>query len=546
MQVELIALTQYLRGNGKPEELLEHAGRVCYRSESRGDPVKFLRARLREGHESLIEHASATFEISGISRACSHQLVRHRIASYCIDGDAMTELTNTNRCITRRTVKDLFDMKKNWHSKSRLRLVKLNCLDEETGRITQGRVADVVYCGQKECIEFEVEGDYRLRATKDHLFLTRQGWQRLEDALKEGYDIAVNGIPWPDKAWLHEEYLVKNRLRTDIANELGVSDAWLGKVIRSMDLQKPHGQRPNQRPGRGRPGMHTPEGKKHLSEMKKGPNNPQWKGGVTRKAVELRQRISPALRESIYERDDFTCKLCGERGGQLTLHHIVPVWQNEDLITDEQNLVTLCAACHGKVNGHEHEYADYFGSLEPVLPELRVAKHISRTIATFRPITSWKSAGVIDTYDILMEDPHHNFVANGIVTHNSQESQRYVDMSDPALIIPDAIADDPHARAVWDGFVDHVKSTYQELRELGVLKEDARFVLPNAAATRIIVTMNFRELLHFFRLRITPEAQWEIRRMAIEMLERLAPHAPAIFGTVLRDLHTEHPEFFEN
>ena len=208
MQVELIALTQYLRGKGTPEELLEHAGRVCYRSESRGDPAKFLRARLREGHESLIEHASATFEISGISRACSHQLVRHRIASY------------------------------------------------------------------------------------------------------------------------------------------------------------------------------------------------------------------------------------------------------------------------------------------------------------------------------------------------SQESQRYVDMSDPALVIPDAIANDPHARAVWDGFVEGVKATYQELRELGVLKEDARFVLPNAAATRIIITMNFRELLYFFRLRITLEAQWEIRRMALAMLELLAPHAPAIFDELLRDLRTEHPEFF--
>ncbi|MEJ5310638.1 MAG: FAD-dependent thymidylate synthase [Anaerolineae bacterium] len=208
MHVELIALTQYLRGNGTPEELLEHAGRVCYRSESRGDPAKFLRARLREGHESLIEHASATFEISGISRTCSHQLVRHRIASY------------------------------------------------------------------------------------------------------------------------------------------------------------------------------------------------------------------------------------------------------------------------------------------------------------------------------------------------SQESQRYVDMSDPALVIPDAIAEDPRARAAWEGFVENVKTTYQELRELGILKEDARFVLPNAAATRIIVTMNFRELLHFFRLRITPEAQWEIRRMAIEMLELLTPHAPAIFGELLRELRAEHPDFF--
>jgi len=93
MEVELIAVTQYLRGNGTPEELLEHAGRVCYRSEKRGEAGNFLQARIREGHESIIEHASLTFEISGISRACSHQLVRHRIASYSQESQRYVELS---------------------------------------------------------------------------------------------------------------------------------------------------------------------------------------------------------------------------------------------------------------------------------------------------------------------------------------------------------------------------------------------------------------------------------------------------------------------
>jgi len=82
MQVEIIAVTNYVAGEGGAEGLLEHAGRTCYRSLGKGQPGKFLQARIREGHESLVEHASVTFEISGISRACSHQLVRHRIASY--------------------------------------------------------------------------------------------------------------------------------------------------------------------------------------------------------------------------------------------------------------------------------------------------------------------------------------------------------------------------------------------------------------------------------------------------------------------------------
>jgi len=66
VQVELIAITRYLRGDGTPEELLEHAGRVCYRSEGRGDPAKFLRARIREGHESIVEHLRFIFKVDQV------------------------------------------------------------------------------------------------------------------------------------------------------------------------------------------------------------------------------------------------------------------------------------------------------------------------------------------------------------------------------------------------------------------------------------------------------------------------------------------------
>jgi thymidylate synthase (FAD) len=60
--------------------------------------------------------------------------------------------------------------------------------------------------------------------------------------------------------------------------------------------------------------------------------------------------------------------------------------------------------------------------------------------------------------------------------------------------------------------------------------ENARFVLPNAAATRMLVTMNARELLHFFSLRCCGRAQWEIRALAWEMLRQVAAIAPALFA----------------
>lgn len=59
--------------------------------------------------------------------------------------------------------------------------------------------------------------------------------------------------------------------------------------------------------------------------------------------------------------------------------------------------------------------------------------------------------------------------------------------------------------------------------------EDARFVLPNAAETKLLVTMNARELLHFFSLRSCNRAQWEIRALATEMLRLVKAKAPVIF-----------------
>jgi thymidylate synthase (FAD) len=123
----------------------------------------------------------------------------------------------------------------------------------------------------------------------------------------------------------------------------------------------------------------------------------------------------------------------------------------------------------------------------------------------------------------------HQLVRHRIASY-SQESQRYVDMSAPEFVVPPAVAESAEAMAVWDEFMGRVAETYERLRQLGVRKEDARFVLPNAAVTRIIVTMNFRSLRHFFTVRCERDAQWEIRALALEMLRQVYELAPAVFG----------------
>ena len=134
------------------------------------------------------------------------------------------------------------------------------------------------------------------------------------------------------------------------------------------------------------------------------------------------------------------------------------------------------------------------------------------------------------TFDIrgISRACSHQLVRHRIASY-SQESQRYVDMSAPEFVVPPSVADNPQAMVVWQRFAGQVAEIYQQLRDLGVRKEDARFVLPNATATRIIVTMNYRSLRHFFSVRCDKAAQWEIRDLALEMLRQVHALAPAVF-----------------
>lgn len=113
----------------------------------------------------------------------------------------------------------------------------------------------------------------------------------------------------------------------------------------------------------------------------------------------------------------------------------------------------------------------------------------------------------------------------------SVQSQRYVDMSDGfGYVIPESIEQNPEARYVFDAFMRGIDTLYTYLRSCGIPAEDARFILPNACHTQMIVTMNARELMHFFSLRCCKRAQWEIRAVADEMLRLCKEVAPEIFA----------------
>lgn len=138
----------------------------------------------------------------------------------------------------------------------------------------------------------------------------------------------------------------------------------------------------------------------------------------------------------------------------------------------------------------------------------------------------------------------HQLVRHRIASY-SQQSQRYVKLDQFQYIIPPEIEKNGEARAIYIEAMESSQKAYNEISDMlkekylneGLSKsaaekkaiEDARYVFPNACETKIIVTMNVRSLLNFFRHRCCNRAQWEIRELAFEMLKQVKKVSPTIF-----------------
>lgn len=122
----------------------------------------------------------------------------------------------------------------------------------------------------------------------------------------------------------------------------------------------------------------------------------------------------------------------------------------------------------------------------------------------------------------------HQLVRHRLCSY-TQQSQRYVDESNFNYIEPESVKSNPEAHSIFMEIMDKAKKGYSDLQKLGIKNEDARFVLPNAVESQIIVTANLREWRHIIELRGSPDAQWEIREVAIEILKILKKHAPTVF-----------------
>ena len=184
----------------------------------------------------------------------------------------------------------------------------------------------------------------------------------------------------------------------------------------------------------------------------------------------------------------------------------------------ERAIAAAARLCYAPVGAAE---------LLETMSEAAVRK-VLKTVITSGHTSTLEHASYTFAIDGVSRAMTHQLVRHRLASYN-QQSQRYVSYDDPAFIMPPEVDADPEARQVFLQACGDAFLAYRALIDAGVKAEDARYLLPNATETKIVVTMNVRELLHFFELRCCKRAQWEIREVALRMLELAEPTAPYVF-----------------
>ncbi|MEY2976464.1 MAG: FAD-dependent thymidylate synthase [Prochlorotrichaceae cyanobacterium] len=379
---------------------------------------------------------------------------------------------------------------------------------------------------------------------------------RLPSGRRKGLKSVVGQGLYRDKAWL-QKCLAEGLHADEMATLAGCSIESIKKWVYAYKLPL----------NRRLPGTDTPwnKGKRgyklNLSEesrrkrqenaskyTQRGSASNFWKGGTSTE----RQLISAWTRQiapQIHQKFEYRCQRCGLYGGELHAHHLIPVYADESLAYQMDNLVTLCRGCHEFIhqNHLEEEFAQQFQPLKPPAewkPKPRPSVH--KLAAHPVTVTRVEYLGLQTTYDLEVDGDWHNFVANGIVVHNSMRytGQRIAKAATGEIPIEDVFYLRP-AGEYMDRFgkkylyseeqrqqdlawCEEAAKRYKLNLEQGMAEEHARGVLPFDYRQHFVVSFNVRSLMHFLDLRAKKDAQLEIQKLCDLMWPHFQAWVPEI------------------
>jgi thymidylate synthase (FAD) len=475
------------------------------------------------GHYGCLEHPQITFSTGYFPHSVLQQARTHRVA-VSFDVQCMSSDTLITRVLRNGKIKDKVTIEEIYKLHNNGQKILLRSLDEEGNRFVPNEVEAVISSGVKRVFLVQTDLDRSIKATPEHRVLTTSGWKEIKD-LKEGDFILSNGKPpstakdtYQSKQWLEAEFS-KGRSTREIAFELGVQTQTIKKwaYIHKLDWEKKIWNKGTtytlfiSDEERERRRIHAKRLNSSLIR-KSGPDHPSWK--VDLPEHKRAYNWLKYERANFLERAENKCEECGCEHERLHCHHIKPVRLFPGLGTDPENIVVLCPSCHKK--------AHYM-------------------VPSAAMVVSVTEIGECETYDIAMKAPYHNFVADGLVVHNSmrytgnriiEAASGTIPLEEVFYLRPPGYYSDRQGKKYsytadqreidWQ-YCRVAAERYRELLLAGFAEEHARSILPFDYRQHFVVSFTLRSFLHFTDLRAKLDAQEEIRVLC----EMMWPHAKA-------------------
>jgi len=562
MKARLVGYTQpaNIIGIENVQDLIVFCARVSNPSNQINTETgqKLIRYLVKHKHWSPLEMASATIEIE-TTRDIARQILRHRSFSFqefCVAGDTeiyfdLPKAVNSNKkALYKKNIKALY---KSWSSydyrKQQIRKMMVRVYDEATKEIVHANIKEVFYTGIKPVFKITLENGKTITCTKEHKFLSQNGFDSLENlvglkviantaVMSKQATIATNGMPiHRDKEWLFiaKEKAIKNKTGlAGIAKEAEVSYHTIRKwlKIHNLSFTKKEVASYTEVWNKGVFGYKLPPKsevtrEKHRKSAKKGADSNLWRGGVPR---EFRLQVTDYIskyRDKFLKEANYQCSLC-KSNNKLELHHKIPVYEDKNKAFDLDNIEVVCSCCHDKIHGIDKKMPKGTGN--------KLTKRFSK-------IKHIEYVGEQDTYDLEIDHSSHNYIANGIITHNSQ---RYADpTTDLEFVIREARlqdtknrqnsikTEDPTLQKQWAAkqqqIIHEACLAYKWAIENGIAKEQARAVLPEGnTISRLYMNGTLRSWVHYVELRSSNGTQLEHIELAQEVANAIAKCFPMI------------------
>lgn len=529
---------------------------------------KLIKYLVAHKHIAPFRHPQLQFRIT-CPIFVERQLFKHQVGM-CLSGDAEVSFINSSKGISKEKIEDLFNRwtfgrphqmskKDAAYSKKRIKNKKLRVLNEDTGIFEIGKIKNIFFSGIKEVYEITLENGKKIKCSEDHRILTKKGWKTIRKNLKVGEEVLCNGIKFVGNGMYRDRDYMKS-LREEglsvqeMANKCGCGYDNIRKWLKIHNLvfskSETCFQNGNEPWNKGKSGYKlnfTEEGYKKKLEVcrknvKKGKESHFWRGGITDERSSI-GAWTRANAKHVHKKYNYTCQKCGKSSGKLHAHHIIPVAQDINKAKDFDNLITVCKKCHKEIHSSlesESKFANIVlaDNFKPFEYTKRIGNRKKFTSAAYcSKVVSIIHVGKEKTYDIEVDHKFHNFVANGIVVHNSANSLsgRYVDFSD-SYWLPDELrlqsssskqgSGDNLPKEQSDSYieemkkiVDQSKKLYKEMSEYGVAKEMCRMILPLCLETQFIWTGSLLAFTHLWNLRLKNDTQKETRQVAEKMLD---------------------------